>query len=88
MTDAARRPIRTAVIGFGTSGRIFHAPFLAADPDFSLDAIVTRDPSRIRSMTRVRSRRSAPHEAAWAARRSSNVRRSTPHAVRGPPPSA
>ena len=29
MTDAARRPIRTAVIGFGISGRIFHAPFLA-----------------------------------------------------------
>jgi predicted dehydrogenase len=46
MTDAARRPIRTAVIGFGTSGRIFHAPFLDADPDFSLDVIVTRDPSR------------------------------------------
>lgn len=53
MTDAAARPsgagtepIRTAVIGFGTSGRIFHAPFLEADPDFSLDAIVTRDPGR------------------------------------------
>jgi predicted dehydrogenase len=46
MTDAAQRPIRTAVIGFGVSGRIFHAPFLAANPDFSLDAIVTRDPSR------------------------------------------
>ena len=46
MTDAARRPIRTAVIGFGISGRIFHAPFLHADPDFSLDVIVTGDPSR------------------------------------------
>jgi predicted dehydrogenase len=53
MTDAAARrsdpgarPIRTAVIGFGTSGRIFHAPFLEADPDFSLDAIVTRDQGR------------------------------------------
>ena len=46
MTDAARPPIRTAVIGFGTSGRVFHAPFLAADPDYSLDAIVTRDASR------------------------------------------
>ncbi|MFE6254506.1 Gfo/Idh/MocA family oxidoreductase [Agromyces sp. NPDC057865] len=46
MADAARPPIRTAVIGFGTSGRIFHAPFLAANPDYSLDAIVTRDPSR------------------------------------------
>jgi predicted dehydrogenase len=46
MTDAARRPIRTAVIGFGVSGRIFHAPFLAADPRYSLDVIVTRHPSR------------------------------------------
>jgi predicted dehydrogenase len=47
MTDAAGcRPIRTAVIGFGTSGRIFHAPFLEADPDYSLDVIVTRDASR------------------------------------------
>ena len=46
MTDAARRPIRAAVIGFGVSGRIFHAPFLAASPDYSLDVIVTRDPSR------------------------------------------
>ena len=46
MTDAARDPIRTAVIGFGTSGRIFHAPFLAADPEYSLDVIVTGDPAR------------------------------------------
>ncbi|MGR0221417.1 Gfo/Idh/MocA family protein [Agromyces sp. ZXT2-6] len=46
MTDAARRPIRTAVIGFGTSGRVFHAPFLDADPAYSLDVIVTGDPSR------------------------------------------
>jgi predicted dehydrogenase len=46
MTDAARRPIRTAIIGFGLSGRIFHAPFLAANPDYSLDVIVTRDASR------------------------------------------
>jgi predicted dehydrogenase len=39
-------PIRTAVIGFGTSGRIFHAPFLAANPEFSLDVIVTSDERR------------------------------------------
>ena len=42
----ASAPIRTAVVGFGVSGRVFHAPFLAASPDFSLDAIVTRDPGR------------------------------------------
>jgi predicted dehydrogenase len=39
-------PIRTAVIGFGTSGAVFHAPFLAANADFSLDVIVTGDAAR------------------------------------------
>lgn len=48
MTDAstAPAPIRTAVLGFGTSGRVFHAPFLEADPAYSLDVIVTADPDR------------------------------------------
>lgn len=39
-------PIRTALIGFGTAGRYFHAPFLAATPGLSLDAIVTQNPER------------------------------------------
>jgi predicted dehydrogenase len=43
---AGARPTRTAVIGFGTSGRVFHAPFLEADPEYSLDLIVTADPAR------------------------------------------
>jgi scyllo-inositol 2-dehydrogenase (NADP+) len=38
--------IRTAIIGYGLSGRIFHAPFIAANPRFSLEAISTSDPSR------------------------------------------
>lgn len=42
----AAGPIRTAVIGFGTSGAVFHAPFLAENPDYSLDVIVTGDPGR------------------------------------------
>jgi predicted dehydrogenase len=33
--------IRTAIIGFGTGGRVFHAPLVAADPRFALSAIVT-----------------------------------------------
>jgi len=46
-TDPNRTgPIRTAVIGFGLSGRVFHTPFLAANPDYSLDVIVTADPDR------------------------------------------
>jgi predicted dehydrogenase len=44
MTSA--RPIRTAVLGFGLSGRVFHAPFLACDPAYSLDVVVTRDEER------------------------------------------
>lgn len=44
--DASRGPIRTAVVGFGVSGRVFHAPFLAADHAYSLDVIVTADPER------------------------------------------
>nr|WP_308124916.1 Gfo/Idh/MocA family oxidoreductase [Streptomyces sp. NEAU-YJ-81] len=38
--------IRTAIIGFGTAGRVFHAPFIAADPHYELSAVVTRDEGR------------------------------------------
>lgn len=48
MTDATapRARIRTAVVGFGTAGRVFHAPFLEADPAYSLDVVVTSNPER------------------------------------------
>jgi scyllo-inositol 2-dehydrogenase (NADP+) len=39
-------PIRAGVLGYGLSGRVFHAPFLAANPDFSLDVIVTSNAER------------------------------------------
>jgi predicted dehydrogenase len=45
-------PVRTAVIGFGVSGRIFHAPFLACDEAYSLDYVVTGDPERARPVQR------------------------------------
>ncbi|GAB3274286.1 Gfo/Idh/MocA family protein [Kineosporia babensis] len=38
--------IRTAVIGFGTAGRVFHAPLVAAEPRFALSAVVTSSPER------------------------------------------
>ena len=38
--------IRTGIVGYGLSGRIFHSPFVAADPRFSLEVIATGDPSR------------------------------------------
>ncbi len=38
--------IRTGIVGYGLSGRVFHSPFVAADPRFSLEAISTGDPLR------------------------------------------
>lgn len=38
--------IRTLILGFGTSGRIFHAPFLHADPHFEISGVVTSSPER------------------------------------------
>jgi scyllo-inositol 2-dehydrogenase (NADP+) len=46
MANVSKGPIRTAVIGFGISGRVFHAPLIEADPSYSLDVIVTADPDR------------------------------------------
>ena len=46
MGTAGSVPIRTAVVGFGIAGRVFHAPLIEADPSFSLDVIVTADPER------------------------------------------
>lgn len=53
MAVAAATPIRTAVVGFGISGKVFHAPLIAANPDFSLDAIVTSHPGRAAEAARL-----------------------------------
>lgn len=42
-------PIRTALAGFGIAGQVFHAPLLAHNQHFQLDAIVTRDAARVES---------------------------------------
>ncbi|MCP2163577.1 Gfo/Idh/MocA family protein [Goodfellowiella coeruleoviolacea] len=34
------------MVGFGTAGRVFHAPFLHSDPHYALHAVVTRDEQR------------------------------------------
>ena len=44
LTNSA--PQRVGLIGFGTAGRFFHAPLLAATPGLELAAIVTSDPER------------------------------------------
>jgi predicted dehydrogenase len=40
------QPIRTAVAGFGLSGSVFHAPFIAANPAYELAVIATSDAGR------------------------------------------
>ena len=44
MTSSA--PIRTGIIGFGLAGRVFHAPFIATNPAFSLELVATGNAER------------------------------------------
>jgi scyllo-inositol 2-dehydrogenase (NADP+) len=53
MVSLSGAPIRTAVVGFGVSGKVFHAPLIAADPGYSLDVIVTADPARAAEAARL-----------------------------------
>ncbi|MBD2768742.1 Gfo/Idh/MocA family oxidoreductase [Hymenobacter sp. BT664] len=41
-------PIRTALLAYGMSGKLFHAPFLAAHPGFDLWAVAERTAQRMR----------------------------------------
>lgn len=43
---AKRAAIRTGIIGFGLSGRVFHEPFISANPEFHLEVIATGNPER------------------------------------------
>jgi predicted dehydrogenase len=47
VSRGAEEPIRTAVVGFGLGGAVFHAPLVAASRDLSLSSIVTADPGRV-----------------------------------------
>jgi predicted dehydrogenase len=40
-------PLRTALLGFGTAGRVFHGPLLKASPDFDVTLVSTSDPARV-----------------------------------------
>ena len=52
----SRPPIRTAVLGYGLAGRVFHCPFVAAVPGLNLTAIALRSPeSAARTAEAVRS---------------------------------
>ncbi|HEY8913060.1 Gfo/Idh/MocA family protein [Lacisediminihabitans sp.] len=43
---ADRTPIRTGIIGYGLSGRVFHSPFISTNPRFSLEVISTSHAGR------------------------------------------
>ena len=47
----ADRPIRTGIIGFGLAGRVFHAPFIATNPDFVLEVVATGNAERAAEAT-------------------------------------
>ena len=46
MSTESSAPIRTAVVGFGLSGRVFHAPLIATNPSYSLEVIGTSNTGR------------------------------------------
>jgi len=45
-TEGRPRTIRTAVVGYGLAGSVFHAPLLATNASYSLDVIATSDAGR------------------------------------------
>ncbi|MCZ2401656.1 Gfo/Idh/MocA family oxidoreductase [Paenarthrobacter sp. Z7-10] len=48
----AQRPIRTALLGFGLAGSVFHAPAMAANPRYLVEFIVTANPARVEQARR------------------------------------
>jgi scyllo-inositol 2-dehydrogenase (NADP+) len=50
---ATAAPIRTAICGFGISGRVFHAPLISSNPSYSLDVIATANPERASAAARL-----------------------------------
>jgi len=45
-------PVRWALAGYGSGGRIFHAPLIESAPGLELAAVVTRSPERIEQLRR------------------------------------
>jgi predicted dehydrogenase len=44
----ADRPVRAALVGYGSAGRIFHAPLLSGAPGIELSCIVSSKPDAVR----------------------------------------
>ncbi|HLT74125.1 MAG TPA: Gfo/Idh/MocA family oxidoreductase, partial [Ohtaekwangia sp.] len=43
------KPVSTALLSYGMSGEVFHAPLLASIPEFKLSAIVQRKGDKAKS---------------------------------------
>lgn len=46
MTEAHESPVRWALAGYGSGGRVFHAPLIQSTADLELTAVVTSSPDR------------------------------------------
>jgi predicted dehydrogenase len=46
MTRNTHEPLRTALIGYGLAGSVFHAPLITATEGLTLDTVVTSNPDR------------------------------------------
>jgi predicted dehydrogenase len=67
--SAPAAPLRTAVVGYGLGGEVFHAPLVHAAPELELASIVTNDPERAaRARARYPGAKVLPNvEALWKA---------------------
>src|ERR1700759_305518 len=48
--DSKMAPIRTAICSFGMSGKVFHAPFLHANPGFTFYSVWEREKNLAKAM--------------------------------------
>lgn len=67
MVGHMTRSIRTALLGFGLAGSVFHAPPLESLEAFSLDVIVTSDPQRQAEAKRAHPQAAVLTRTEWAA---------------------
>ena len=77
--------IRTALLGFGLAGSVFHAPSLASLEQFSLDVIVTSDPQRQAAAQKAYPQAAVLTRTEWAA---AGSHRDIDLVVVGTPPSS
>jgi len=48
-TPIASRPVRVTIVGYGSAGRVFHAPLVSAVPGLALHSFVSSKPDAVRA---------------------------------------